>query len=90
MCRCSVVNASVSLTRAKLRALQVPQRKASLPNQKQRLCRHWAQQKARAALIKRLAPACVAKQETGSFYNIPPVDRIAAAANQVADATESE
>ena len=30
-----------------------------------------AQQKARAALINRLAPACVTKQETGSFYTTP-------------------
>ena len=71
ICRCSVVNASVSLTRAKLKALQMPQRKASLSNQKQRLCRNWAQQTARATLINRLAPACVTKQETGSLYNIP-------------------
>ena len=76
VCRCSVVNASVSLTRAKLRALQMPQRKASLSNQKQRLCRNWAQQTARAVLINRLAPACVTKQETGSLYNIPLSRRI--------------
>ena len=71
ICRCSVVNASVSLNRAKLRALQMPQRKASLSNQKQCLCRNWAQWKARAALINRLAPACVTQQEPGSFYNLP-------------------
>lgn len=47
--RCSVVTASVPLTGAKLRVLQTRQRKAALLNQKQRLCRNWAQQKARAA-----------------------------------------
>ena len=56
---------------AKLRALQMPQRKASLSNQKQRLCRNWAEQKARAALIHRLAPACMTQQDPGSFYNLP-------------------
>ena len=69
ICRCSGVTASVPLTRAKLRAWQTRQRKASLLNQKQRLCRNWAQQKARAALINRLLPGCMTKQETGS-YNI--------------------
>ena len=65
--RCSVVTASVPLTRAKLRVLQTRQRKPSLLNQKQRLCRNWAQQKARAAPMNRLPPGCVTKQETGSY-----------------------
>ena len=49
----------------------MPHRKASLWNQKQCLCRNWAQWKARAALINRLAPACVTQQEPDSFYNLP-------------------
>ena len=52
-------------------SLAVAPSKASLSNQKQCLCRNWAQWKARAALINRLAPACVTQQEPGSFYNLP-------------------
>ena len=66
-----MVTAFVPPTRAKLRALQMKQRKTSLLSQKQRLCRNWAPQQARAALKESLPPGCVTKQTTGSFHNIP-------------------
>ena len=57
----------VPLSRAKLRALQTCQRKFSLLNQKQRLCRSWAQQQIRAALTRCLPPGCLTNQVMYSY-----------------------
>ena len=90
VCRCSVVNASVSLTRAKLRALQMPQSFTVEPE---------------ATLVPQLGSAdsksCFDKPSTaclcnetrnGQLVQHPTVtpDRITAVANQVADATKSK
>ena len=87
-----MVSASVPLTRAKLRALQTRQRKASLLNQKQRLCRDWAQQKVRGELTSCLPPDCVTRNKcwAAKTVTLPPGDRITAAAEQIADAAKSQ